>query len=311
MPHLPKFSRRSVLAASATLPLMPAVAGPAYAAGHAAVERQRVRSFSVGDFTVTTLLAGTRQQDNPQGTFGMNVSAEEFAEESVANFISAETYHGYFTPVVVQTGSQTILFDTGLPGGGVVAALEDAGLAPADITHVVLTHMHPDHIGGMTTDGAEVFSNAAYVAGRVEYDFWNGKDNRIGQMMATNVTPFAEKMTFLEDGQDVRGGITAMAAYGHTPGHMAYMIESGSDQLLLTADMANHHVWSLANPDWEVRFDADKAAAATTRRRVLGMLASEKIPMAGYHMPFPAAGYVDTSGDGFRWMPVTYQMTPA
>ncbi|MEM6275482.1 MAG: MBL fold metallo-hydrolase [Pseudomonadota bacterium] len=304
-------TRRSLLASAAAAPLLP-VAGSAIAGGHAATAPvQTSRTFAVGEFTVTTLLAGSGTRDEPQGTFGMNVSAEEFARVSEENFISSESYVGSFTPVLVQTGTETILFDTGLPGDGVPSALSTLGLSPTDITHVVLTHMHPDHIGGMTTDAGEVYTNAAYVTGRVEYDFWNGADNRIGQAMAAKVTPFAERMTFLEDGQDVRGGVTAMAAFGHTPGHMAYMISSGTDQLLITADMANHHVWSLANPDWEVRFDGDKEAAAATRRRVLGMLAAERIPMVGYHMPFPAAGYVETAGDGFRWVPVTYQMTPA
>ncbi|MEL6701602.1 MAG: MBL fold metallo-hydrolase, partial [Pseudomonadota bacterium] len=197
----------------------------------------------------------------------------------------------------------------GLLEGRLVAA----GFAPEDITVVVLTHMHPDHIGGMAADGAEVFTNAAYIAGAQEYNFWSGMEagNRVGDMVAANVTPFAEKMTFVEDGGEVRPGIRAMAAFGHTPGHMVYMIESGGDQLLLTADMANHHVWSLAQPDWEVRFDADKAAAAATRRRILGMAAADRVPIAGYHLPFPAVGYVETRGDGFRWTPATYQMMPA
>ncbi|MEO0487533.1 MAG: MBL fold metallo-hydrolase [Pseudomonadota bacterium] len=306
-------SRRSLLASAAAAPLLP-LATHAAAGGHAAVAPAPVaRSFAVGEFTVTTLLAGSGTRGEPQGTFGMNVSAEEFAAVSAENFISADSYVGSFTPVLVQTGSETILFDTGLPGDGVPNALASVGLSPADITHVVLTHMHPDHIGGMTNDAGEVYTNAAYIAGSTEYNFWNGlgAGNRIFDLMSAKVMPFAERMTFLDDGGAVRSGITAMDASGHTPGHMAYMIESGGDQLLITADMANHHVWSLANPDWEVRFDADKAAAAATRRRVLGMLAADRIPMVGYHMPFPAAGYVEARGDGFHWVPVTYQMTPA
>ncbi|MEM9970254.1 MAG: MBL fold metallo-hydrolase, partial [Pseudomonadota bacterium] len=99
-----------------------------------------------------------------------------------------------------------------------------------------------------------------------------------------------------------------MAAFGHTPGHMTYMLDSGGKQVLLMADMANHYVWSLAYPDWEVRFDMDKEAAAATRRRVLGMVAADRIPIIGYHMPFPALGYVDTREDGFRYVPVSYQL---
>lgn len=305
-------SRRSLLASAAVAPLLP-LATQVSAGGHAAVAPQpRARSFAVGEFTVTTLLGGTGQRNEPQGTFGMNVSAQEFRRVSEENFISADSYQGFFNPVLVQTGSETILFDTGLPGDGVPSALSEIGLTPADITHVVITHMHPDHIGGMTNDAGEVYSNAAYVTGSREFNFWNGQGegNRIYDMMAGKVLPFAEKMRFLDEGGEVRTGISVMAAFGHTPGHMAFMLDSGGQQLLITGDMANHHVWSLANPDWEVRFDGDKAAAAGTRRRILSMLAEERIPMAGYHVPFPGVGYVETRGDGFHWVPVTYQMAP-
>jgi len=116
-------------------------------------------------------------------------------------------------------------------------------------------------------------------------------------------------MSFIGDGDAVVSGITSMAAYGHTPGHMTYLLESGSSQLLITADTANHYVWSLAYPEWEVKFDMDKAAAAASRKAVFGMLAAEKIPFIGYHMPFPGLGYVGNRGEGgFHYVPVSYQM---
>ena len=100
-----------------------------------------------------------------------------------------------------------------------------------------------------------------------------------------------------------------MAAFGHTPGHMVYRLSSGDEQIVLMADTANHYVWSLAYPDWEVRFDADKEAAAATRKRLLGMLAADRIPMIGYHMPFPGMGFVDQVDDGrFHYVPTSYQM---
>jgi len=307
-------TRRSLIAAAAAAPLAPLAATQAAAAGRAAIAPTPLaRSFAVGDFTVTILLAGTGKRENPQSMFGMNVSAEEFARVSEENFVGTDSFQGYFTPVVVETGSERILFDTGIPGDGVPTALAQVGLSPEDITHVVLTHMHGDHIGGMTKDAGEVYKNASYVTGRREYDHWvaQGAGNRTYDTMAAKVIPFAEKMRFLDEGGEVRSGITAMGAFGHTPGHMAYMIESAGAQLLITGDMANHHVWSLAYPDWEVRFDMDKGAAAGTRRRILSMLAQERIPMVGYHVPFPAAGYVETRADGFRWVPVSYQMAPA
>ena len=123
------------------------------------------------------------------------------------------------------------------------------------------------------------------------------------------VKPLAEKMTFIGDGDAVVSGVTGMAANGHTPGHMAYMLESDGQQLVLIADTANHYVWSLAYPDWEVKFDMDKQAAAATRKEMFGMLSADKIPFVGYHMPFPGMGYVAPRGEGgFQYVPVTYQM---
>ncbi|MFP4328787.1 MAG: MBL fold metallo-hydrolase, partial [Paracoccaceae bacterium] len=122
--------------------------------------------------------------------------------------------------------------------------------------------------------------------------------------------PLAEagKVDFIGDGDSVASGITGMAAFGHTPGHMAYMLESEGKQLLVAADFANHYVWSLAHPDWEVRFDRDKEAAAATRRRLLDMLAADKVPFIGYHMPWPGVGYVDRHDNGYAYVPHSYQL---
>lgn len=114
-------------------------------------------------------------------------------------------------------------------------------------------------------------------------------------------------MTFIGADQSVASGVTSMAAAGHTPGHMAFLLESAGRRLLLTGDTANHFVVSLQRPDWEVSFDMDKPAAADSRKRIFGMLASEKIPFIGYHMPHPSAGYVEPLDTGFRFVPVSYQ----
>ena len=307
-----KFSRRTALTAAAALPLAATArsVSASTSAEMAKAPASHSRSFKLGSFTVTALLDGSRPVENPKPIFGGGASDAEFAETSAQNFIPADVAQFFFTPTLVDTGQEKILFDTGLGQGGIQMALAEVGMTPQDIDVVVLTHMHPDHIGGMTTQGTETFSNARYITGRQEFDFWaaQGEGNRIGDLMAQKVTPFAEKLSFLEDGGSVASGISAVASFGHTPGHMGYMLDIVVQQLMLTADLANHYVWSFAHPDWEVKFDMDKSAATTSRRKVLDMLASTRTPMIGYHMPFPAAGYVETRGSGFRFVPVSYQM---
>ncbi|WP_298844089.1 MBL fold metallo-hydrolase [uncultured Roseobacter sp.] len=307
MTQSPSFSRRAALAGAAALPLAAATAGVSRAAapilGTSMAPFQRLK---VGEFDVTTLLAGSRAVEGPQNIFGMNVDADTFNAVSAENNLPVDAAQFFFTPTVVNTGSELVLFDTGLSGAGTGAALEAAGYTADQVDVVVITHMHGDHIGGMTLeDGSLTYPNARYVTGRAEYDAWAKQDN---DNFKAKIQPFAEQFTFLEDGGDVASGLTAMAAFGHTPGHMVYMVENGGTQLVLGADFANHYVWSLGYPDWEVKFDMDKAAAAATRRRILDMLAADKTAFVGYHMPWPGVGYVETRDDGFRYVPHSYQL---
>jgi len=298
-------TRRQALAATAAIPAA-AWAGSGFAAAEMkGPAMPRFNRFTLGDFEVTTLLAGTATRGEPQSIFGMNVSAEEFATVSEDNFLPTDAAQFFFTPTVVNTGSELILFDTGLNAAATTEVMGDAGYTPDQVDTVVLTHMHGDHIGGLRGDGGETFANARYVTAAAEHNHWSAAGN---EGFDANVAPLNDRMTFLDDGGSVTSGITAMAAFGHTPGHMTYMLESGGRQLLIAADFANHYVWSLGYPDWEVRFDMDKAAAAATRRRILGMLAADKVPFIGYHMPFPGMGFVETRGDGFRYVPASYQM---
>jgi glyoxylase-like metal-dependent hydrolase (beta-lactamase superfamily II) len=303
-----RLTRRAALASAAALPLAAtlAPAQQARAAAHgAAPENARKFSFHLGAFRVSTILAGSRAVENPQTIFGLNVSPEEFAAVSTAAFLPTDKAQFFFTPTVVDTGSQVILFDTGLAAGGTLGALAEAGYGAEDVDLVIITHMHGDHIGGLMNEGAPTFPNATYVTGQVEFDAWAKMEN---ERFEANMRPLAERTRFVGDGQEGAPGITAVAAFGHTPGHMAWHLESEGQRILVMADTANHYVWSLAHPDWEVRFDMDKAAAAATRRRILGMVAAERIPLIGYHMPFPGIGYVETRGDGFAYVPHSYQL---
>ncbi len=300
-------SRRKALIAGATLPFAPLLPTSTRAAaplqGPASPGFSR---FRLGAFEVTPLLAGTRAMEKPQETFGTNANPDQFASLSAENFIPADKSVNFFTPVLVNTGAELILFDTGLAPKGVTAALASAGVTPDQVDVVVLTHMHGDHIGGLSGEAGVTFAKARYVTGQAEFDHWSKAAN---EGFDTKVKPLADKFTFLEGGGSVASGITAVAAFGHSPGHMAYHLESAGQRLMLTADTANHYVWSLQRPDWEVRFDADKAAAAQTRKDIFGMIAADRIPFIGYHMPFPATGHVEQNGEGgFRFVPVSYQL---
>ncbi|MCB5408535.1 MBL fold metallo-hydrolase [Pseudogemmobacter faecipullorum] len=310
---MPGLSRRHALFAAAALPLAAGLTGGLVTPAAAKIERQGpgeglYRRFRLGGFEITTLLAGSGENAEPRRSFGLNVSDAEFAAVSQAAFLPTDRAGSNFCPVLVNTGSELVLFDTGLAPEGILAALTQAGVSPQAVDVVVLTHMHGDHIGGLTMpDGATpVFPRARYVTGRAEFDYWSGQEN---EGFDKKVRPLAAQTRFVADGDEAAPGITALEAFGHTPGHMAWMLESDGKLMVLTADCANHFVWSLEHPDWEVRFDVDKAAAAATRKRIFGMIAADRLPFIGYHMPFPGLGYVEPKGEGFRYVPHSYQLS--
>ncbi|NJR13548.1 MAG: MBL fold metallo-hydrolase [Phyllobacteriaceae bacterium] len=286
-----------------------------------AVQPAAFNRFKLGSFEVTVLSDGGRVGDKPYETFGTNVPQAEVEALLAANYLPVDKIRNSFSPTLVNTGTDLVLFDTGLGAGAreggmgqLLANLQAAGYTPDQVTVVVITHMHGDHIGGLTEAGAPAFPNARYVTGQVDYDFWSSTD-RVGtpaenghKGVVANVVPLAEKMSFIGDGGAVVPGITGMAAFGHSPGHMIYRIESEGRGLVLTADTANHFVLSLQRPDWEVRFDMDKAAAAATRKAVFDMIATDRLPFVGYHMPFPGGWLCGEVAEGYRFIPETYQL---
>ena len=276
--------------------------------------------FMLGEFEITVILDGSRIFDGPHPTFGADRDAEEVVSLMKANFLPSDRMIGQFNPVLVNTGTDLILFDTGngpegreFGTGQLANRIAASGYAPSDVTIVAISHLHADHINGLMEGDRPGFSRARYVVGQAEWDFWTSSDfsGTPAAMHATavqrKVLPLREKMTFIGGDVSIAPGVTSMAAAGHTPGHMAFLLDSAGRNLLLTGDTANHFVASLQKPDWEVSFDMDKGAAASSRRRIFGMLAAEKIPFIGYHMPHPSAGYVEPLGTGFRFVPVSYQ----
>lgn len=319
-------TRRNVLTGAATLAassiIVPGLSRTAFAAAPMqGMDRPSVYRVKLGQFEVTTILDGAAQLDGPHPIFGENQSAEAVQKFAQNHFLPPKRMEISFAPVIVNTGSELVLFDTGngpngsfAKGNLTASALSQAGLSADQIDVVVITHCHPDHIGGLMENGAPAFPNARYIIGETEYNFWSAEDRLSGptegaaKLVQANVVPLAEKMTFLKPEGEVVPGIRAVNAFGHTPGMLAYHVESDGKRLLIMADVTNHYVVSLMKPEWHVRFDMDKEGAVATRKRVLDMLATDRFPVTGYHMPFPAVGYIDKTSDGFRWVQASYQM---
>lgn len=319
-----KLDRRSLLTGAALTGAAAALGRPS--AGLAAAPKQGLARptlyrFGLGDFEVTTILDGAIQLDGPQPIFGNNASAEDVAALAAENFLPVGRMEIAFTVTVINTGDQVILFDSGngvarRPNAGrLLELLGSAGLEPGQVDLVVMTHFHPDHVGGLMEDGSPAFPNASYVMPANEYDFWSNPDlvsheklGRNATIVQSNVVPHAPKTRFIKDGDSVVSGITALASNGHTPGHTSYHLESAGKRLMVMGDVCNHYVMSLQRPDWHVVFDMDKDMAVATRKSVLGMIAADRIPFIGYHMPPPAVGYLEARGEGFRFVPVGYQL---
>ncbi|MTH78255.1 MBL fold metallo-hydrolase [Paracoccus aestuariivivens] len=301
-------SRRGAMLMGSALPVM--IALPAAAQSQTAAKDApagKANTVKLGGFEVTTLLGGASMREKPIETFGLGVDPAEFAKLSEDNFIPSDRSGQSFTMTLVKTPEALVLFDTGMFPENNKAALAAAGYTPEDVTHIVLTHMHGDHVSGMMQGETPMFPNAKLIAPKDENDYWAANPS---EAYTAHVAPLIDKATLIGDGDTVLPGITAAAAYGHTPGHTIYLLESDGQKLLITGDSFNHYVYSVQRPDWHVRFDVDKDMGATTRKAVLARLAEERIPFVGYHMPFPALAFIakGEADDTFRYVPATYQL---
>ena len=220
-------------------------------------------------------------------------------------------------PMVIRDGDQTLLIDMGSGNGFQPSAgkllenLAVAGIDPASITRVVFTHAHADHLFGAAQDGVLHLPQATYHIGAAEHAFWN--DPGVFDILPADFRPFAEgaqaafraigdRLSLLRGGDAVSAHVAVMDTPGHTPGHLSLEI-AGGDGAIVTGDAIPNAVVHMAHPDWAFAFDADPAAAAASRRMLLGRAAAEKRLVIGYHWPEPV-GLVEAQGDAFRFVPV-------
>ncbi len=216
-------------------------------------------------------------------------------------------------------GDMTVLFDVGsgpdfMPSAGeVVNSLNAVGLAPEDITHVLFTHAHPDHIWGLLDDFDDpLFYEATYMMGRAEWDYWWNPEtvDAIGEARQAFAVGAKRRMEAIEDsvelfdaGDEVLPGIVSIASYGHTPGHMAFEVRQGGDAALVVGDaIGNHHV-AFVKPEWESGSDQDAAMAVASRMMLLDRLANEQMSVVGFHLPEGGIGRVERSEDAYRFVP--------
>lgn len=328
--YAPEMTRRRMLGAAAGLAALPLArtllpSSAQAAAPRLGATRPSWARFELGGFELTMIADSDAFIDGPFPIVGANASQAVVEQLMRDNLLPPARYQPGFTPMLVNTGKEVVIFDTGngpngfvkRPAGGWLAAqLGSAGFTPEQIDVVVLTHGHVDHIGGLKENGKPLFPNARYVIGATEYDFWAPEGKHTGDMekfaalFRDNVVSAAAKTTFLEPGAEVVSGIRSLEAFGHTPGHLAFTLESEGKSLLFWGDCAHHQVASLARPDWYCSFDSDKEQGAATRRRIYDLAATERVPVAGYHMPFPSLGYVERRPEGgYRWLAHTYQLS--
>jgi len=219
---------------------------------------------------------------------------------------------------ILKTGDRLIMFDVGsganfMPTAGrLIENMEEAGFDPADVTDVVFTHGHPDHLWGLIDDFDEiVFPNASFHMGRTEWEFWRDpgtvdampEERKTFAVGAQNRLSYLEDMiTLFEPGAEVLPGVEAVDTAGHTPGHMSYMLHGGAEPVLIAGDAILHFAVSFEHPNWPSGSDQDPEMGIATRKALLDRLTSDKAKLTAYHLPEPGEGRVEREGTAYRFV---------
>ena len=314
-----KFFAAALLAALAGSAVVP---NPALAA--APQHHDQVPGFyrmKVGDLEVTALLDGA-------AVFDLHwLNGKKVTMDRVTKALHEDPHllDVGDTGFLVNTGKQLILVDAGAGtwyGGGALGRLADslhgAGYAPEEVDRVLITHLHSDHVGGLTTqDGKRVFPNAEVFVSKAESDFWLSPE--IAAKAPKDAQPFfqsaraiaapyikAGKWHTFSGSEPIMESVQPVSLHGHTPGHTGYEFSSKGQRILFWGDTVHAQIVQLRHPDITVVFDIDHPAAAAMRNQLLPTLAREAVVIAGPHMPFPGLGRLRKDGNGYLWAPVVF-----
>ena len=269
--------------------------------------------FMLGDFECICLYDGVHSYTLKDKFAG--VPLEQVQEALRQHGLPTESARSPYTFLYINTGEHQVLVDMGagssVPNAGkLVQSMNKAGIEPEQIDTVIITHAHPDHIGGtLDSEGKLVYPNASYYLSKDEWDFWFSEDSMVQvpkwfvRLARKSLELLQDRMNLLEGEAEIVPGIRAIPAPGHTPGHMVVSVSSGDEQLLYIGDTATH-ILHLEHPDWRPSYDILPEEAVASNRQIFDLAVAKQALVVGTHFfPFPSLGTVVKKGEAWEWQP--------
>jgi glyoxylase-like metal-dependent hydrolase (beta-lactamase superfamily II) len=273
-----------------------------------------VVKFKVGDIEVIQMYDGIWERAHDPA-FIKNASLDETKAALKAAGLSDAHVPIPFTVTAIKSKGKIVLFDSGTgaqlqPTSGLITRNDlwkTAGIDPAKVETIIITHFHPDHITGLMAKdtNAPIFPNATIYVPAAEYKFWTAPTTTAGAAKRIQaVFPTWKNIKQYEGDKELVPGVRPIATNGHTPGHTSYQVSSGNKQLIVLGDVTNIPALFVKNPGWHAVFDSDGAMAEANRRKMFDRVVADKATVTGYHYGMPGAGTIKKDGKGYAFVPV-------